>query len=643
MKSDMMLFQPGKVGNLTLKNRVVMAPMGSRPDIDGGFKANEPYLVARAKGGCGMIITGCTTVSDEFEKHPTNAHYSFAQNARLGTMCEKIHAYGCKLNLQLSPGIGRMNFVDPFTPPYSSSPVPSYAFPDLICKEMPADGLKRLAKAMGYSAQLAKQAGVDAVEVHAYGGYLIDQFNSSYWNHRTDEYGGSFENRTRFMREIIESIRKFCGDDFPITVKMTLDSIYPKEERPKEEGLRIAKMIADMGVEGIHIGRGSYFCRYRMVSSVYQEPGFDMDAVKEIKELFPDTPIFGHGKMNHPELAEKAIREGYMDYVVIGHGMLADPDWANKVRTNRNDEIIPCIGCGECHYQAMKGKVLSCAVNPRTGHEDEYQLTPATSDKNILVIGGGPGGMTAALTAVKRGFHVTLWEKNYYLGGEMKAAGAPYCKSDVDKQVEYLKRQMSKYNIDVKLGFTATVDAVKEFNPDYVVVASGTTPLKVKLPGSDLNHVMQAEDYLLKRKPIGQKIIIVGGGLVGCETALDLAHNGKDVTIVEMMDDVLKTAAHFVANDQNLRYLLEESTTKVMLLTKLKEIKENCVVVETADGVQEVPCDNVLFAVGFKSDHTLYQEIYDAGFECVQVGDNVKPGKILDAIHQAYHYIRVLE
>ncbi len=208
----MLLFQEGKIRNLTIKNRIALAPMGQPADIDGGFtQSNIDYLVERAKGGVGLIITGCTVCSDEYEPRPCNMHNNFHQNDRLGTLADQVHMYGSKLCLQLSPGIGRMSFIDPFTPPYSSSPVPSYAFPDLICREMPVEGIKKLVKAMGYSAQLAMRAGVDMVQVHAYGGYLIDQFTSAYWNKRTDEYGGSFENRTRFLREIIEEIRK-CAD-----------------------------------------------------------------------------------------------------------------------------------------------------------------------------------------------------------------------------------------------------------------------------------------------------------------------------------------------------------------------------------------------------------------------------------------------
>jgi 2-enoate reductase len=636
------LFVKGKIGNLVLKNRIVMAPMGVPADVDGGYtKGNIDYLVERAKGGAGMIIAGATVVSERFEPRPYNLLNNLHQNDRLGNLADKVHMYGAKLGLQLSPGIGRISFIDPFTPPYSSSEIPSYAFPGLICKPLPVEGIKHLVKAMGYSAQLAQKAGVDMVEIHAYGGYLIDQFMSSCWNKRTDEYGGSLENRMQFLMEIIEEIRKTCGRDYPLAVKMTVDGMAPGE-RPLEEGMAIVKKLADSPIDLLHIGRGSYSCRYRMVSSVYQPKGFDVDAVAEVKKVIKNIPVMGHGKLNHVDIAEKALQDGGMDYVAIGHGFLADPHWPNKVKNNKLDDIIPCIGCAECHYGAMKGRILTCAVNPRTGHEKEYALTKAAKDRKILVIGAGPGGMTAAITAAKRGFKVALWEKKTTMGGELSAAGAPRFKTDVADQVNYLIREVYKADIDRRLGKIVTLEDVKQYNPDFVVVATGSNPVMIRVPGYDKSHVTLAEKVLLNEIQVGQKVVVIGGGLVGCETALELSLQGKGVTIVEMLDDILKVADHFVANDQNLRYLLAESNVHIMTGTKLTEILDNGIKAEKDGKLGTIPCDSVVFAAGFRSDHSLYDQIEEAGFEVVNIGDNVKPGKVIDAVHQAYHAMRIL-
>lgn len=639
----MKLFEEIKIGSMTLKNRVVLAPMGTTTDHTNGFNMRDVNFYAeRARGGAGLILTGAVVASTEFEPAPCQKLTSNKDVYMLHMVAERVHMYGAKFGIQLSPGIGRMNWIDPHTPPYSASPCPNYYKPELICREMPTEGVKSLVRAMGESAKLAKAAGVDIIEIHAYGGYLIDQFTSAKWNHRTDEYGGSFENRQRFLMEIVDSVRAACGKDYPIAVKMTLDSV-DDEERPIEEGLAIAKRLAEKKVDLIHFGRGAYSCRWRMVSSVYQPVGFDLDAADKVRAVIGDIPLMVHGKLNHAEVAEAALQKGTVDLVAIGHGMIADPHWANKVRKNKLDEIVPCIGCGECHFNAMKGRTRPCAVNPLCMHENEFELTPAKESKRVLVIGAGPGGMKAAAAAAQRGFDVALWEKNDYMGGIMAAAGAPRFKKDVKDQVEYLIRQVYKNKIDVCLGKTATLEDVKEYNPDFVVVATGANPVVIPVPGYEKPNVSTAVPVLLKQRAVGQRVVVVGGGEVGCELSTELYMQGKDVTMVEILPEILLTTDHFVANDQNIRYLVEHSGVNIMTGTKLTEVLDDGVMVEIGGEKKKIGCDSVVFAAGFRPDHSLYRAIKDAGFEVVQIGDNIKPGKVIDAIHQGYHTIRVLE
>lgn len=639
----MKLFEEIKIGSMTLKNRVVLAPMGTTTDHTNGFNMRDVNFYAeRARGGAGLILTGAVVASTEFEPAPCQKLTSNKDVYMLHMVAERVHMYGAKFGIQLSPGIGRMNWIDPHTPPYSASPCPNYYKPELICREMPTEGVKSLVRAMGESAKLAKAAGVDIIEIHAYGGYLIDQFTSAKWNHRTDEYGGSFENRQRFLMEIVDSVRAACGKDYPIAVKMTLDSV-DDEERPIEEGLAIAKRLAEKKVDLIHFGRGAYSCRWRMVSSVYQPVGFDLDAADKVRAVIGDIPLMVHGKLNHAEVAEAALQKGTVDLVAIGHGMIADPHWANKVRKNKLDEIVPCIGCGECHFNAMKGRARPCAVNPLCMHENEFELTPAKESKRVLVIGAGPGGMKAAAAAAQRGFDVALWEKNDYMGGIMAAAGAPRFKKDVKDQVEYLIRQVYKNKIDVCLGKTATLEDVKEYNPDFVVVATGANPVVIPVPGYEKPNVSTAVPVLLKQRAVGQRVVVVGGGEVGCELSTELYMQGKDVTMVEILPEILLTTDHFVANDQNIRYLVEHSGVNIMTGTKLTEVLDDGVIMEIGGEKKRIGCDSVVFAAGFRPDHSLYRAIKDAGFEVVQIGDNIKPGKVIDAIHQGYHTIRVLE
>ena len=640
----MKLFERTRIGTLQLKNRIVLAPMGTTTDHTYGFNMRDVnYYGERARGGAGLILTGAVVCSEEFEPAPCQKLTSIKDVYMLHMVAENVHNYGAKFGIQLSPGIGRMNWIDPNTPPYSASPCPNYYNPELICRELPTDGVKRLVKAMGTSAKFAQDAGVDIIEIHAYGGYLIDQFNSSKWNHRTDEYGGSLENRMRFMMEIIEEVRRVCGKNYPIAVKMTLDSV-DDPERPLEEGLHIAKTLAESGlVDLIHFGRGAYSCRWRMVSSVYQSPGFDVEAAKTIRAVTGVVPLMAHGKLNHPEVAEEALQSGALDLIAIGHGLIADPYWPNKVKKGLLDEINPCIGCAECHYNSMKGWARPCAVNPEAMHETEYVLTPAEENKRILVIGAGPGGMKAAATAAQRGFDVTLWEKKNIMGGAMAAAGAPDFKKDVRDQVEYLIRQVYKYGVHVELNKTASLEEVRAFNPDFTVVATGCDPIIIPVPGKDKAIVKTAIPVFLGEETVGQNVVVIGGGDVGCELASDLALKGKNVTIVEMLDRIMARGGSFVANEQNLKYILKQSGANIICSARLTEILDDGVKYIKEDKEYILPCDTVIFAAGFRPDQSLYEAICDAGFECIQIGDNVKMGKIIDAIHQGYNSMRVLE
>ena len=638
----MKLFEPFYIGSMRLKNRIVLAPMGTTTDQGCAFNEYDlAYYEERAKGGAGLIMTGAVSVSDEFEPPACQLLNSNKHVYMLNRIADSVHAYGAKFAIQLSPGIGRMNWIDPHTPPYSSSPCPNYYNPDLICKELPISGIKRLVKAMGESAKLAKDAGVDMIEIHGYGGYLIDQFISAKWNHRNDEYGGSFENRQRFLFEIVDEIRKTCGKDYPIAVKMTLESV-DDDEKPLEEGLAIAKRLAESKVDLIHFGRGSYSCRWRMVSSVYQKPGFDLEAAKLIRQVSKAVPIMAHGKLNHPDVAEAALKDGLVDLIAIGHGLIADPHWPNKVKNNMLEDINPCIGCGECHFNAMKGQPRPCAVNPLCMHEKDYVLTPGKNNRKVLVLGGGPAGLKSAITACERGFDVTLWEKNDHFGGALAAAAAMSFKQDVKDQLNYLIHQVKKWGVHVEMSKTAVIDDIIAFAPDLVIDAIGANPIIITIEGYKQDHVMTAVPALLKEKQVGDKVVIIGGGEVGCEMGVEFASQGKQVTIVEIAEDILM-APSFVANKQNIRYLVDHSGVKVYTATATKLIRKDDVLLEKDGQSIIIAADTVIFSTGFRSDHILYEQMMAKGIEVVEVGDARKPGKVIDAIHQAYHCVRVYE
>ena len=396
-------------------------------------------------------------------------------------LIERCHNYGAKVCVQLSPGLGRQQFTDPFTPPYSAGSVSSLWFPDLICKPLEKEDIQYLVDKVGYSASLAVNAGADAVELHAYGGYLLDQFQSTQWNNRTDEYGGSLENRMRFTLECIEAIRKNTPDDFPVIVKFTPDQRVDGF-RTIEEGREMAKILEDAGVDALHVDTGCYEEWYQAITTVYSTEGHKLDVQKEIKKIV-EIPVLGDGKLFSPKLAASVVNDEILDYVGLAHQMLADPYWPNKVKAGKTEDIVPCVGCNECLLAGFSGKHYYCAVNPTCYAEQEFALPkPDGSKRSILVIGGGPAGMEAAITARRRGWDVELWEKEDRLGGTLWPAGGPDFKADVLKMIKYLETQCYKLGVDVRLNKKATIENIGRGSYDKVILVSMPTSKHSKIP-----------------------------------------------------------------------------------------------------------------------------------------------------------------
>ncbi|OIJ19253.1 2,4-dienoyl-CoA reductase [Anaerobacillus alkalidiazotrophicus] len=627
------------IGKMKLRNRVFMAPMGTTTDPDGGYSdRNIHYFTARAKGGIGLIITGANTVTDKYEPRPCHLLDHFNKVGRLNLLIERAHQYGAKVCVQLSPGLGRVSFVDPFTPPYAPSPVPAFWFPSLTCKPFTIEDIQYLIKAFGYSASLAKQAGADAIEIHGYGGYLIDQFHSTLWNKRTDEYGGDLEGRTRFSRELITEVQKTCGKDFPIIFKFT--PYHGVEDgRELEEGIEIAKILESAGVAALHVDKGCYEAWYHAISTVYEEKGAQISLAHSIKKAVK-IPVLAQGKLSEPAFAEQVLQEGKTDFVGLGHQLLADPEWVNKVADGKIDDIIPCIGCNECLLGGFSGKNTTCALNPTCGYESEYKLEEAKKTKSILVVGGGPGGMTAAISAAKRGFKVELWEKKDHLGGNLLAAGAPSFKKDVINYTDYLKTQVSKHPINLKLLKEGSVTDIINRKDDLVILALGAKEATPPIPGIDKAHVKYANNVLLGKEITGDEVVVIGGGLVGCETALFLKQQGKEVTIVEMLDDILQKDSHSLNNTMKLRSLLAENGITIKTKTQVESICYTNVTLKTNENEELFDCDSVVIATGYLPESDLVSALEDK-VPLASVGDCVRPGKILDAVHEAFHTIRL--
>lgn len=640
LKMGKSLFDKTYIGKMKLKNRIFMSPMGTTGEADGSYCSEGiDYFEERAKGGAGLIITGANVVSTKYEPRPCTELSDFHHVERLNMLIERCHAYGAKVCVQLSPGLGRQQFTDPFTPPYSAGSVGAFWFPDLICKPFAKEDIQYLVEKVGYSASLAVNAGADCVELHAYGGYLLDQFHSVQWNNRTDEYGGSLKNRMRFTLECIEAIKKNIPDTMPILVKFTP---HQRVEgfRTIDEGIEMAKILEGAGVDALHVDTGCYEEWFQAITTVYSKPGFKLDVQQAIKNIV-SVPVLGDGNLKNPETAQKALDEGILDYVGLGHQMLADPYWPKKVKRNRTEDIAPCVGCNECLLAGFSGKHYYCAVNPMCYAEKAYPLPPVTNDKrNVLVIGGGPAGMMAAITAKRRGFDVDLYEKEDKLGGTLWPAGGPDFKADVIRLIKYLEIQCQKLGVNIHLNTAVEANNLAgEY--DKVILAAGATP--VVPPISGIDNASLASDYLTHQVAAGENVVVIGAGLAGTEAACDLAGKGKQVTLIEMCPDILFTANHCLNNDQHLKKMVKDRGVKVEANAAVTEIAADHVLF-TRDGEEiNVPCDTVLNAVGFKPNNQL-EDLLESKYDDVTVvGDAVAPRKILTAIHEAYHAIRVMD
>ena len=645
----MKLFERVNYGNVRLKNRIAIAPMGMKTGIDGFVsQRNIDFYKRIAQGGAGLINVGCFMCTQEFESRPTWAMDSFFQVADVGQLVDECHAYGAKVMIQLTVGLGRVAYADRLeSAPYGPSENPLRANPAVHTREFTVEQIQKVVKAYGVAAANLKRAGVDGIEMHAYGGYLFDQFLTSAWNHRTDEYGGSLRNRMRFVLECFHEAKRTCGADFPITAKVTVDHRIPKPGyRTIEEGVEMCKIFEEEGIDGLHLDTGCYERYYCQIPSVYEPKAMELDVFRKVRAAVK-VPLMGQGKLNDPAVAEQVLQEGALDVIAMGHQMLADPDWPTKVKEGRIREINYCIGCNECMFEAVAGRHRPCAINPLSGHECDYPFVPAQQTKKLLVVGGGPAGMNAALEADARGIDVTLWERNDYLGGNLAAAGAPEFKADVKRYLENLIYRLGRSGVKVVMNKTANREAILAEGVDDVILATGSDPIRIRLPqaaGSGI-AVLTANDALLRKQPLQGDVVVIGGGLVGCEAALhfDAMPTVGKVTIVEALDSLLKTAKHFGSNDHSLRDHLAASGVTAICGAKAQEITETGLVYSKDGQTAELPCATVVIAVGYRSNAALEDEIWDDVSNVRLVGDAVAPRKVINAVHEGFHAARVLK
>lgn len=654
------LFEPIMIGKCEIKNRFALAPMGplGLADSEGGFNQRGiDYYTERAKGGTGLIITGVTFVDNEVEEHgmpnvpcPTHNPVQFVRTGR--EMTERIHAYNAKVFLQMSGGFGRVTIPTNLGefPPVAPSPI-KHRWLEKICRELTVEEIKSIVKKFGDGAFNAKRAGFDGVQIHAvHEGYLIDQFAISLFNHRIDEYGGSLENRLRFAREIVEEIKNRCGEDFPVTlryspksfIKDLRDGALPGEEfeekgRDLEEGIEAAKLLVSYGYDSLDTDVGSYDSWWWSHPPMYQEKGLYRPYAKLMKETV-GVPIICAGRMDNPDMALEAIENGVCDIISLGRPLLADPDYVNKLRANKYKAIRPCISCQEgCMGRIQHYSMLNCGVNPQACREKDMALTPILRKKKVLIVGGGVAGCEAARVLALRGHEPVLYEKNDRLGGNLIPGGAPDFKEDDIALADWYAYTLKELNVEVNLNSEITKEQVLNSKSDAVIIATGSTP-KVFSLGDD-EKVFTAADVLTGKKDSGNTTVVVGGGLVGCELALDLAKKGKKVTIVEALHKILALNGPLCsANSEMLEKLIPFNNVEVKTNSKVKTYKDGVLEIETENGIEKLECDSVILSVGYKEEDSLYKEL-ELEFEIPEIhllGDARKVSNIMYAIWDAY-------
>ena len=652
------LFTPIKIGKLEIKNRFAMAPMGplGLADAEGGFNQRGiDYYTERAKGGTGLIITGVTFVDNEIEEHgmpnvPCSTHNP-VQFIRTGKeMTERIHAYNSKVFLQMSGGFGRVTIPTNLGefPPVAPSPIP-HRWLDKICRELTISEIHTIVKKFGEGAYHAKRAGFDGVQIHAvHEGYLIDQFAISLFNHRTDEYGGCLENRLRFAKEIVEEIKSRCGEDFTVTlryspksfIKELRDGAMPGEEfeekgRDLPEGIEAAKLLVAYGYDALDIDVGSYDSWWWSHPPMYQEKGLYMPFAKLMKETV-DVPIICAGRMDNPDMASKAVVDGTCDMVSLGRPLLADPDYVNKLRSGNKEAIRPCISCQEgCMGRIQEYSMLNCAVNPQACRERATTLMPTFRAKNVLIVGGGIAGCEAARVLALRGHKPVVYEQSERLGGNLIPGGAPDFKEDDIALAAWYTQQLKELMVPVFLNKKVTKEDILSSSFDTLIIATGSVPRVFSL-GEDEN-VYTAAQVLLRDKDCGESTVIIGGGLVGCETALWLKQQGKKVTIVEALDKILAVNGPLChANSDMLEKLIPYHGIEVITNAKATEYQNGMLKMVTKEEVKEIACDSVILSVGYKEENSLYHELEFEVPEIYLLGDAKRVSNIMYGIWDAF-------
>jgi 2,4-dienoyl-CoA reductase-like NADH-dependent reductase (Old Yellow Enzyme family)/thioredoxin reductase len=625
------LLKPIKLGNKLLRNRMVMAPLENHLNNADGSVSKKliDYYVERAKGGIGAIIVQNTHIDDQYSNSALSQLGIYSDNliSGLNDLAEAVKSYGAAIFIQLGHGGYQCNPRIATWQPVAPSAMFSVAT-GMTSRELTIPEIEKIEDAFGEAARRAKQAGFDGVEIHGAHGYLVSEFLSPYLNHRTDKYG---YDRSLFGRRVIEKVRSRVGNDFVVGFRITACDYIPGGLM-LEQARKAAPVFERAGLDYIHVSAAIYESGWYMSASSYMEKANLVELAAGIKQVV-SIPVITVGS-HTVETGEKALREGKADLVSFARGLLADPEIAKKLMENRVRDIRPCLRSGHpCGPRFNQGLSMRCEVNPACGREEEYRIATAAKKKTVLVIGGGLAGMEAARVAALRGHQVTILEKSDVLGGLLRPASVPDFKLEVGQYLDWLRYQIEESGVDVRLSTEATPDVVRELKPEVVVIAVGSEYDANRLTESG---AVTAVEVLMGSKATGESVAVVGGGLVGCETAVHLAEQGKQVTLIEMQDELPEAWVNG-GLEAGLMLRMDKAGVQVRTGWHVDEVSKAGAVCSDREWRQHiVEADTVVLATGLTAKAALVESLHPTAPEIYVVGDCVEARRIANACEEAW-------